>query len=56
MLYAAAGMNGRYQARLVSTALAARWAAPSAVGRVHSVFRAAVGFSAGLRAAVGGSR
>jgi hypothetical protein len=35
-------MNGRYQARLVSTALAARWAAPSAVGRVHSVFRAAV--------------
>jgi hypothetical protein len=37
VLYAAAGMNGRYQARLVSTALPGR-----AVGQVHSVFRAAV--------------
>jgi Protein of unknown function (DUF2877) len=37
VVYAAARVNGRYQARLVSTALPTR-----AVGRVHSVFRAAV--------------
>ena len=40
-------MNGRYQARLVSTPLGARLAGPSAVGRVHSVFRGALNLELG---------